>query len=87
MNQYKLVIDQGCARFKICLTQGYKIYFTRNYIFRDILGFDAVVMDQPLIESSKICDVLISINIYINLEFAKCHIFQGKSTVILYSFF
>ena len=82
----KLVVDQGSARCKIVLNQEYKIDFTRNDTFRDILGFDAVIVDQPFIESPKICDLLISTNIYIHLDIAKLSIFQGKSTDIIYSF-
>ena len=55
----KLVIDQGSARCKIFLKQGYKIDFTHNDTFRDILGFDAVIVDQAITESPKICDVVI----------------------------
>ena len=35
----KLVVDQGSARCKIFLKQGYKIDFTHNDTFGDILGF------------------------------------------------
>ena len=52
----------------------------------DILGFDAVIVDQPLTESSKICDLVISTDIYIYLDVAKGSIFQGKSSDIVYSF-
>ena len=41
----KLVLDQGSARCKYLLKQGYKIDFTRNDTFRDIIGFDAVIVD------------------------------------------
>ena len=61
----KLVIDQGSARCKIVLKQGYKIDFTGNDTFRDILGFDAVIVDQALTESPKICDFVISTNNFI----------------------
>ena len=42
----KLVVDQGSARCKIFLKQEYKIDFTHNDTFRDIVGFDAVIVDQ-----------------------------------------
>ena len=42
----KLIIDQGSARCKIFLKQGYKIDLTRNDTFRDIIGFNAVIVDQ-----------------------------------------
>ena len=73
----KLVVDQGSARCKIFLKQGYKIDFTRNDTFIDILGFDAVIVDQPFTESPKICDLVISTNIYIHLNVIKGSIFQG----------
>ena len=41
----KLVVDIGSAWCKIFLKQGYKIDFTHNDTFRDILGFDAVIVD------------------------------------------
>ena len=63
----KLVIDQGSARCKIFLKQGYKI----DLHFRDILGFDVVEVDQPLTESPKICDLVISTNIYVHLYIAR----------------
>ena len=43
----KLIVDQGSGRCKVFLKQGYKIDFTKEDSFRDILGFDAVVIDQP----------------------------------------
>ena len=47
----KLVVDQGSAKYKIFLKQGYKIDFTNNDSFKDILGFDAVIVDQQFTES------------------------------------
>ena len=55
----KLVVDQGTGRCRIFLKHGYKIDFTHNDTFRDILGFDAVIVDQALTESPKICDLVI----------------------------
>ena len=72
----KLVIDQGSARCKIFFKQGYKIDFTHNDTFRDILGFDAVIVDQALTESPKICNLVISTNIYIHLNIIRGSIFQ-----------
>ena len=77
---------QGSARCKIFLKQGYKIDFTHDDTIRDILGFDAVIVDQQFTESPKICDLVISTNIYIHLDVVKGSIFQGKSTDIIYSF-
>ena len=82
----KLVVYKGSAKCKNFLKQGYKIDFTRNDTFRELLGFDAVIVDQPFTESPKICDLVISTNIYINLDIAKGSIFQKKSTDIVYSF-
>ena len=82
----KLVVDQGSAKCKIFLKQGYKIDFTGNDTFKDILGFDSVIVDQQFTESPKIGDLIISLNIYIHLDIAKGSIFQGKSTDIVYSF-
>ena len=82
----KLVIDQGSARCKIFFKQGYKIDFTHNDTFRDILGFDAVIVNQAFTESPKICDVVILTNIYIHLDVICGSIFQGKSKDIIYSF-
>ena len=82
----KLVVDQGSARCKIFLKQGYKCDFTHNDTFRDILDFDAIIVDQPFTESPKICDLVISTNIYIHLDVVKGSIFQKKSTDIIYSF-
>ena len=82
----KLVVDQGSARCNTFVKQKYKIDFTRNNTFRDILGFDAVIVDQPFTESPKICDLVISTNIYIHLDIARGFILQGKSTDIVYSF-
>ena len=39
--------------------QKYKIDFTHNNTFRDILGFDAVIVDQPFTEFPKICDLVV----------------------------
>ena len=82
----RLVGDQGSARCKTFIKQGYKINFTLNNTFRDILGFDAVVVDQAFTESPKICDLVISTNIYIQLNIIKNSIFKGKSSDIIYSF-
>ena len=82
----KLIVDQGTGRCRIILKQGYKIEFTRNDTFRDILGFDAMIVDQAITESPKICDLFISTKIYIHLDIARGSIFQGKSTDIMYSF-
>ena len=82
----KLIVDQGTGRCRIFLKQGYKIDFTHNDTFRDILGFDAVILDQAFTYSYKICDVGISTNIYIYLNIIKGFIFQGKSSDIIYSF-
>ena len=86
-NEYiKLVVDHSSARCKIYLKQGYKSYFTLNDTFRDILGFDPVIVDQPFTEPPIICDLVISTNIYIYLNIIKGSIFQGKSSDIIYSF-
>ena len=82
----KLIVDQGTGRCKIFLKQGYKIDFTHNDTFRNILGFDGVIVDQAFTESPKICDVVISTNIYIHWDVIRGSIFQGKSTDIIYSF-
>ena len=82
----ELIVDQGTGRCWIFLKQGYKINFTNDDTFRDILGFDAVIVDQAITESFKICDLVISTNIYIHLDIARGSIFQGKSTDIIYSF-
>ena len=82
----KLVVDQGSARCKIFLKKGYKIDFTRNDTFRDIPWFDAVIVYQKFTESPKICDLVISTNIYIHLDTVRGSIFQEKSTNIIYSF-
>ena len=82
----KLVVDQVSARCKIFLKQGYKFDFTHNDTFKDILGFDAVIVDQQFTVTPKICDLVISTNIYIHLDIAKGSIFQGISTDIVYSF-
>ena len=82
----KLVIDQGSARCKIFLKQGYRIDFTHKDTFRDILGFNALIVDLAFTESPKICEVVISTNIYIHLDVIRGSIFQGKSTDIVYSF-
>ena len=82
----KLVLDQGTERCIIVLKQGYKIDFTHNDTFRDILGFDAVIVDQALTESPKICDLVISTNIYIHLDLAQGSIFQGNPSDVIYSF-
>ena len=47
----KLVIDQESAKCKIFIKQRYKIDFTRNDTFRDILEYDAVVVDQSFTKS------------------------------------
>ena len=41
----KLVVNPGTGRCRIFLKQGYKVDFTHNDTFRDILGFDAVIVD------------------------------------------
>ena len=82
----KLIVYQDTIRCRIFLKQGYKIDFTHNDTFRDILGFDAVIVDQAFTESPKICDVVISTNIYIHFNIIKGSIFQGKSSDIIYSF-
>ena len=82
----KLVINQVSAKCKIFLKQGYKIDFTRNDTFKDILNFEVVIVDQPLTKSPKICNLVISTNIYIHLDIAKNSIFQLKLTNIIYSF-
>ena len=64
----KLIVDQGSRRCKVFLKQGYKIDFTKEDSFKDILRFDAVEIDQPYIESLKICYLVILTNIYIHLD-------------------
>ena len=82
----ELIVDQGTGRCKIVLKQGYKIDFTRNDTVRDIFGFDAVIVDQTITEFPKICDLIISTNIYIHLDVVKGSIFQKKSKYIIYLF-
>ena len=60
----KLIVDQGTGRCRIFLKQRYKIDFTNDDTFRDIFGFDAVIIDQAITESPKICDLVISTNIH-----------------------
>ena len=57
-----------------------------NDTFRDILGFDAVIVDQALTETPKICDLVISTNIYIHIDVAQGSIFQGNPSDVIYSF-
>ena len=45
-----------------------------------------MIVDQAITESPKICDLVISTNIYIHLNIIKGSIFQGKSSDIIYSF-
>ena len=82
----ELIVDQGTGRCRICFKNGYKIDFTHDHTFRDILGFDAVIVDQAITESPKICDLVISTIIYIYLNIIKGSIFQGKLSDIIYSF-
>ena len=82
----KLVVDPGTGRSRIFLKQVYKVDFKHNDTFRDIIRFDAVIVDQALTESPKICDLVISTNIYIHLIIIKGYIFQGKSSDIIYWF-
>ena len=49
----KLIVDKGTGRCKIFLKQGYKIYFTHNDLFRNIIGFDEVVLNQAINEYHK----------------------------------
>ena len=81
-----LVVDHRSARCKIVLKQWYNNNFTHNDTFRDILGFKAVIVDQAYTESLKICDLVISTNIYIHLDEAQGSIFNGNSFDIVYSF-
>ena len=55
----KLVVNQGFVRCKIVLKQEYKIDFTHNDTFTNILGFYAVIKDQPFTKSPKVCDLVI----------------------------
>ena len=86
MNQLNLIVDQGTGRCRIFLKKGYKIDFTHNYTFKDILRFDAVVIDQAITESPKICVLVISTNIYIHYDIAKGSIFQGNPSDIVNNF-
>ena len=82
----KLIVDKSTGRCRIFLKQGYTIDFTHNDTFIDILGFDAIIVDQAMTESPKICDLVISTNIYIHLDIAKVSIFQGNPSDIVYNF-
>ena len=82
----KLVVDQGTGRCWIVLKQGNKIDFTHNDTFNDILGFDAVIVDQALTKSPKICDLVISTDIYSHIDVAQGSIFQGNPNDIIYLF-
>ena len=66
--------------------QGYQIDFTEEDTFRDILGFDEVSIAESYTESFKICDLVISTNIYIHLDIVKGSIYRGKPSDIIYSF-
>ena len=81
----KLIVDQGFGRCKVVLKQKYKIDFTKD-LFRNILRFNALFINHPYSKSPKICDLLISINIYIHLEIVKGSIYQYKPTDIIYLF-
>ena len=54
-----LIVNQGTSRCRIFLKQGYKIDFTHDDTFRDILGFDAVIVDKAITKSPKICELYI----------------------------
>ena len=82
----KLIVDQGFGRCKVFLKSRYKIDFRLEITFRNLLGFDAIVIDQPYSESPKICDLVISTNLYIHLDIIKGSIFQVKPSDIVYSF-
>ena len=83
----KLIVDQGTGRCRIFVyNKEIKLIFTHDDTFRDILGFDAVIINQAITESPKICDLVISTNIYIHLNIIKGSIFQRKFSDIIYSF-
>ena len=42
----RLIVDQGSWRCKIFFKPGYRIDFRLENTFRDLLGFDAVKIDQ-----------------------------------------
>ena len=87
---FKFMIDKGSGRCKIFLTQGYKIDFTKEDTFRNILGIDSVIIEhqalQPYYESPRMCDVVLSSKIYIHCDIVKGCIYDGKQSDILYSF-
>ena len=87
----KIILDKGSGRSKIFLKQGYSVDFTKNDTFRDILGFDSISICgassiQSYVESTKMCDVVLSTKIYIHCNIVKGCIFNGQSSDILYSF-
>jgi hypothetical protein len=82
----KIWVDKSTAKTMIKLATGYKIDFTKENTWRDMLGFDSVILDKPLNISPKMADILPLMQIFVHLDIIKGSNYNGKSTDILYSF-
>ena len=84
-----LVIEliEATGKTRITLQNNYKVYFSRNDTWRDVLGFNARdLIRDGIYVSTKIANVVLTQKVY-----AKCNLcsetnFNGESSNILFSF-
>ena len=81
----KITLDISSGRSTIELKPNFKVDFTKNDTFRDLLGFESIVIDTTT-RSSHICSLITSAKIYIHLNIAKGNIFEGCRSNIIFSF-
>lgn len=67
------MLNTATSKSILMLKPGYKVDFSNNrdrdITFRDILGFDDVLLDQPTNESSKMRNFIKSGKIFVHLIF------------------
>jgi hypothetical protein len=83
----KIELDEATGKSRIKLKPGYKVYFDRANTFRKMLGYTQdVVVDQPVNVSPKMCDVVSTQKIFVEMQGIRGSIFKGNSSEILFAF-
>lgn len=90
----KIILDEGTGKSKIFLKAGYKVYLNRAKTFKKILGYseeENYVLTSLLNTSPKMCDVMDTSKIFINLDIIEGSYFNKEGNIanpssILYSF-
>ena len=79
-------MNESTGKVKFKLLENYSVDFTRPNTFRELLGFDALVLNQRVSQSQHVDNIMKNKKVYISCNLCQGSVFKGRSSNILYSF-